>query len=117
MIVIENLYKSFGNNTVLNDINLNIEKGSIYGIIGYSGAGKSTLIRTLNALEKPSSGKILIDNIDLYSLSEKSLRAQQKKIGMIFQHFYLLESKTVYDNIAVVLKLNGENKKNIETKI
>ena len=69
MIVIENLCKSFGNNTVLNDINLNIEKGSIYGIIGYSGAGKSTLIRTLNALEKPSSGKILIDNIDLYSLS------------------------------------------------
>ena len=117
MIVIENLCKSFGNNTVLNDINLNIEKGSIYGIIGYSGAGKSTLIRTLNALEKPSSGKILIDNIDLYSLSEKSLRAQQKKIGMIFQHFYLLESKTVFDNIAVVLKLNGENKKNIETKV
>ena len=117
MIIIENLYKSFGSNTVLNNINLEIERGSIYGIIGYSGAGKSTLIRTLNALEKPTSGKVLIDNIDLYRLSKKGLCAQQKKIGMIFQHFYLLESKTVFDNVAVALKLNGENKKNIEVRV
>ena len=75
MIIIENLYKSFGSNTVLNNINLEIERGSIYGIIGYSGAGKSTLIRTLNALEKPTSGKVLIDNIDLYRLSKKGLCA------------------------------------------
>ena len=80
MIIIENLYKSFGSNTVLNNINLEIERGSIYGIIGYSGAGKSTLIRTLNALEKPTSGKVLIDNIDLYLSLGKVLNLHKKEL-------------------------------------
>lgn len=117
MINIKNISKSFGEKNVLKNINLNIPKGSIYGIIGYSGAGKSTLIRTINALEKPSSGEIFIENINLYSLNEKKIREEKKKIGMIFQSFCLLNSKTVFDNIAVALKISKLSKQEIKTKV
>lgn len=117
MINIKNISKSFGKKNVLKNINLNIPKGSIYGIIGYSGAGKSTLIRTINALEKPSSGEIFIEDINLYSLNEKKIREEKKKIGMIFQSFCLLNSKTVFDNIAVALKISKLSKHEIKTKV
>ena len=117
MIEIKNIYKSFGHKNVLTNISLEIPEGSIYGIIGYSGAGKSTLIRIINALEKPDSGEIFIDNTSLYSLDEKSIRNEKKKIGMIFQHFYLLNSKTVFDNVAIALKINKAEKKETEKRV
>ncbi|MCP1224443.1 methionine ABC transporter ATP-binding protein [Sebaldella sp. S0638] len=117
MIKIENINKSFDHKNVLANVSLEIPKGSIYGIIGYSGAGKSTLVRIINALEKPDSGKVFIDNTDLYSLDEKTVRDEKKKIGMIFQHFYLLNSKTVFDNVAIALKINKAGKNETESRV
>lgn len=114
-IEIRNLTKRFeikGHTvTALSDINLSIEKGDIFGIIGMSGAGKSTLVRSINYLEKPSEGQILIDGIDLASLSEKSLRKKRSEIGMIFQNFNLLEQKNVIDNICFPLNITGVKRK------
>ena len=117
MIKIENIYKSFDHKNVLTNISLEIPKGSIYGIIGYSGAGKSTLIRIINALERPDSGKVFINNTELYSLDKKKIQNEKKKIGMIFQHFYLLNSKTVFDNVAIALKINKTDKKETEKRV
>ena len=121
MIRIENLSKTFQSKDkdceALKEINLEIKEGDIYGIIGYSGAGKSTLVRMINALEKPTSGKVFVDDKDLSSLGNKELRLLRKKIGMIFQQFNLLESKTVFDNVAIPLKLNGVSKKEIESRV
>ena len=86
------------------DVNLKIEDGDIFGIIGFSGAGKSTLVRCINLLERPTSGKVLIDGVDITQLKEAELRKIRKKIGMIFQHFNLMRSRTVYQNIAYPLK-------------
>ena len=88
----------------VDNVSLTIEKGEIFGIVGYSGAGKSSLIRCLNLLEKPTQGKILIDGVNLMKLRGKSLRQARLKIGMIFQHFYLISQKTVYENIAFALR-------------
>lgn len=121
MISIQNLSKDFTNGkeilTAVDNISLNVNKGEIFGIIGLSGAGKSTLIRCINRLEEPTSGKIFIDNVDLTSLDKESLRLMRKEIGMIFQHFNLLSQKTVYDNIAFPLELNGENKDQIDKRV
>lgn len=121
MIKIENLIKSYttkeGPKIALNNINLTIEEGSIYGIIGHSGAGKSTLIRCINLLEKPDSGSVMIDNIDLTKLSNRELMLARRKIGMIFQHFNLLSSQTVYNNIAFPLRLEGMSEANIEKRV
>ena len=121
MIKFENLSKTFQSKDkdceALKEINLEIKEGDIYGIIGYSGAGKSTLVRMINALEKPTSGKVFVDDKDLSSLGDKELRQLRKKIGMIFQQFNLLGSKTVFDNVAIPLKLNGVPKKEIETRV
>lgn len=95
----------------LKDINLSIEKGDIYGIIGMSGAGKSTLVRCFNYLERPTEGEVLIEGVDLGSLSEKELRKQRSQIAMIFQHFNLLMQKNVIDNICFPLQLQGVKKK------
>ena len=95
----------------LKDINLSIEKGDIYGIIGMSGAGKSTLVRCFNYLERPTKGEVLIEGVDLGSLSEKELRKQRSEIAMIFQHFNLLMQKNVIDNICFPLQLQGVKKK------
>lgn len=109
MIKIENICKIFKSSNqevkALDNINLTIEKGDIYGIIGLSGAGKSTLIRTLNRLEEPTSGHIFIGDTDLTGLSKEALRKTRQKIGMIFQHFNLLSSRTVADNIKFPLEV------------
>ncbi len=96
---------------------LEIEKGDIYGVIGYSGAGKSTLIRMVNALETPTSGNVWVEEKDIGTLNQKELRNLRKGIGMIFQQFNLLESKTIYDNVAIALKLNGVSKKDMEKRV
>lgn len=114
-IDIKNLTKKFeikGHTVVaLDNVNLNIEKGEIYGIIGMSGAGKSTLVRSINFLEKPTEGQVLIDGVDLADLSEKELRKKRSEIGMIFQSFNLLEQKNVLDNICFPLEIAGLKRK------
>ncbi|MDO5126148.1 MAG: ATP-binding cassette domain-containing protein [Eubacteriales bacterium] len=119
-IEIRNLSKSFkikGNPVVaLDGINLKIEKGDIFGIIGMSGAGKSTLVRSINYLEKPTEGQALIEGIDLSGLSEKELRKKRSEIGMIFQNFNLLEQKNVIDNICFPLEIIGVKRKKARAK-
>lgn len=88
-------------------INLDVKAGEIFGVIGKSGAGKSTLIRCINLLERPSNGTVTVAGVELTQLNEKALRQARHRIGMIFQHFNLLSSKTVYDNVALPLKLSG----------
>lgn len=90
----------------LNHVSLTIDDGDVFGIIGFSGAGKSTLLRMVNALEVPTTGHVEIDGKNIDALSHKELRGVRKKIGMVFQQFNLLESKSVYDNIAILLRLN-----------
>jgi D-methionine transport system ATP-binding protein len=92
----------------LQPFSLDIADGEVFGIIGHSGAGKSTLIRLINLLERPSGGRILIGDVELTALDDAALRAQRRHIGMIFQHFNLLSSQTVVDNIAFPMRLAGE---------
>lgn len=99
------------------NINLKIEKGEIFGIIGFSGAGKSTLVRCINLLERPTSGEVLIDGTELTCLKETELRKVRKKIGMIFQHFNLMRSRTIFDNIAYPLRGSGLSKAEIHGKV
>ncbi|EON71841.1 methionine ABC transporter ATP-binding protein [Lysinibacillus sphaericus] len=108
-----------GQSTVkaLNHINLTVQKGDIFGVIGFSGAGKSTLLRTVNLLEEPTSGQVLVNGINLTTLSKKQLREEKKKIGMIFQHFNLLNSKTVFENVAMPLVLSSAKKSIIEIQV
>jgi len=101
----------------LKDINLTIGRGEIYGIIGLSGAGKSTLIRCINMLERPTSGTVTVDGQELTAMSDSELRKVRKSIGMIFQHFNLLSSATVYDNIAFPLRLVGTDESTIKAKV
>lgn len=101
----------------LDNISLTIKQGDIYGLIGFSGAGKSTLLRMINALEIPDSGKIEIDGQDIVGLSDRKLRSVRKHIGMVFQEFNLLESKSVYENIAIALKINRFDKKQISQRV
>ncbi|WP_367428710.1 methionine ABC transporter ATP-binding protein [Snodgrassella alvi] len=121
MIIFENIKKTYIKNKqqvhALNDINLTVDTGDIFGLIGWSGAGKSSLIRLVNQLEKPTSGIVKVDGVDLNKLDVKAQRAHKKKIGMIFQHFNLLESKTVAQNIAIPLVLQGINKEEIERRV
>ncbi|MBP2966910.1 ATP-binding cassette domain-containing protein, partial [Acinetobacter baumannii] len=91
----------------VDNVNFNIEKGEIFGIIGYSGAGKSSLIRLLNNLETPTSGEVIINGKNISKLKGKEQREFRKKIGMIFQHFNLLWSRTVIDNIMLPLELSN----------
>lgn len=101
----------------LQDVNLTIEDGDIFGIIGFSGAGKSTLLRMVNALETPTSGEVLIDGVNINALSHSELRQVRKDIGMVFQSFNLLNSKTVYDNIAIPLRLNKVDQATIDKRV
>jgi D-methionine transport system ATP-binding protein len=101
----------------LRDVSLEIENGSIYGIIGRSGAGKSTLIRCVNLLERPSSGKVFINDTEMTTLGEGKLRAARRKIGMIFQSFNLLANRTVFRNIAFPLELEGWTKSDINERV
>lgn len=120
-IRIEDLHKSFktdGTRTqILKGINLNINKGDIYGVVGFSGAGKSTLVRCINRLEEPDSGKVWIGDTEITSLNKKELNARRRKIGMIFQQFNLFDSMTVFQNIAYPLKLEKVSKKEIEQRV
>lgn len=106
-----------GTTEALKDIHLTVEKGDIFGVIGYSGAGKSTLIRTVNLLEYPTSGDILVDGRKLTELTQKDLRLAKKNIGMIFQHFNLLNSKSVFDNVAMPLVISKKKKKEIDKRV
>ncbi len=101
----------------LNRINLQIPTGSIFGIIGYSGAGKSTLIRLINLLERPTSGQVIINGTDFTALDAKSLRQERTQIGMIFQHFNLMQTKTVAANIEMPMKLLGWSKAEREKRL
>ncbi|WP_312324331.1 methionine ABC transporter ATP-binding protein [Acinetobacter schindleri] len=101
----------------LNQINLQIPTGSIFGIIGYSGAGKSTLIRLINLLERPTSGRVIINGTDFTALDAKSLRQERTQIGMIFQHFNLMQTKTVAANIEMPMKLLGWSKAEREKRL
>ncbi|MCB5162272.1 methionine ABC transporter ATP-binding protein MetN [Marinomonas algarum] len=101
----------------LSDINLSIAEGAIYGVIGSSGAGKSTLIRCVNLLERPTNGQVVVDGTDLNTLSNHDLTLARRKIGMIFQHFNLLSSRTVFDNVGLPLELAGTDKKAIKAKV
>ncbi len=101
----------------LSDVSLTVEKGEIFGVIGTSGAGKSTLIRCVNLLEKPNDGKVIVDGIELTKLSDSQLTLERRKIAMIFQHFNLLSSRTVFDNVAFPLELEGKSKSEIKEKV
>lgn len=101
----------------LKEINLHIKTGTIFGVIGSSGAGKSTLIRCVNMLEAPTSGSVIVDGVDLTQLSKSQLSQARRNIGMIFQHFNLLSSRTVFHNVALPLELAGVEKSKIESKV
>lgn len=121
MIEILNVSKTFTSksNTVeaLKDVSIKVNDGDIFGVIGFSGAGKSTLIRTVNFLEKPTEGQVIVDGLDLGELSKRELRSVRKSIGMIFQQFNLLGSKTVYENLAIPYILNKIPKNEIKQRV
>ncbi|MEK5239550.1 methionine ABC transporter ATP-binding protein [Paenibacillus sp. FSL L8-0470] len=121
MIELKGLTKVYGKGskaaTALWDLNLSIKKGEVFGVIGHSGAGKSTLIRCINLLERPTEGEVWVNGVDLTALNQRQLQEQRRKIGMIFQHFNLLTSATVYDNIAFPLRLMGTPGKEIDHKV
>lgn len=121
MIEFKNIFKTFTTKTTkvhaLQDVSLTVEKGDIFGVIGFSGAGKSTLVRMVNALETPTSGTVTVNGKDVSTLKGKELRSFRKNIGMIFQHFNLLESKTVFQNIAIPLQLENWPKAKIEERV
>ena len=102
--------------TALDNVSLNIEKGQICGVIGASGAGKSTLIRCVNLLEKPTSGSIIVDDVELTGLSDRELVRARRQIGMIFQHFNLLSSRTVFENVALPLNWKVSQKQKSKKK-
>lgn len=121
MIELKQLTKIYGNkkksNIALSKLNLSVKKGEIFGVIGHSGAGKSTLIRCINLLERPTEGEVWVGGVDLTKLSKRELQQQRRKIGMIFQHFNLLSSATVYHNVAFPLTLTGTPKAEIQKKV
>lgn len=121
MISVKNISKTFNTPTgkveVLKNVNLEVEDGDIFGVVGFSGAGKSTLIRCLNGLEKVDSGTIIVGENEITKLDRKQLRNARKKIGMIFQQFNLFDSKTVYENIAFPLEISGYKKENIRERV
>lgn len=121
MISLNHISKQFhtgaGNVHAVNDVSLQIKDGDIFGIIGFSGAGKSTLVRCINLLERPTSGSVEIDGKELTALSPKELRQARKKIGMIFQHFNLMPSRTIFGNVAYPLYKSGLSKQEVQKKV
>jgi D-methionine transport system ATP-binding protein len=111
MITLKNVSKTFhgenGSVEAVKNVSLSIRDGDIFGVIGFSGAGKSTLVRCINMLEKPETGEVIVNNLDLTKLSEQQLREERKKIGMIFQQFNLFRSRTVRENVAYPIKYSG----------
>ncbi|MHB0774191.1 methionine ABC transporter ATP-binding protein [Halomonas sp. WWR20] len=121
MIRLENVSKTYGTGPkaihALQDVNLHVTQGSIYGVIGLSGAGKSTLIRCVNLLECPTQGSVAVDGQELTALDQQQLRQARHQIGMIFQHFNLLSSRTVYANVALPLELMGIPRRDIRERV
>lgn len=121
MIVLSNLSKSFQQRqmrvSALNRVSLNVAAGEIVGIIGYSGAGKSTLVRCINLLTRPDEGRVCVNGVDLTDLSEDALRLERQKIGMIFQQFSLMPSRTVYENIRLPMTLSSLTPEQCREKI
>lgn len=121
MIKLNNISKIFdlggSKLTALDNVSLSVAKGKICGVIGASGAGKSTLIRCVNLLERPTSGAVIVDGKDLTQLTDRQLIAERRNIGMIFQHFNLLSSRNVFDNVALPLELEQHSKAEIEKKV
>ncbi|KVU21291.1 phosphate ABC transporter ATP-binding protein [Burkholderia ubonensis] len=121
MIELRNLSQRFpGPNgwvEALHNVNLTIPKGEVFGIIGRSGAGKSTLVRTINLLTRPTEGNVVVGGRDLTLLPTRDLREARREIGMIFQHFNLLSSRTVFDNVALPLELAGASRADIEAAV
>lgn len=121
MIIFENITKVYPGKTndvtALNGVNLHVKKGEIYGVIGSSGAGKSSLIRCVNYLERPTSGKVIVDGQDLSQLLPKQLRETKRNIGMVFQHFNLLNSKTVFTNVAMPLLIAKVPKEKVKKRV
>ena len=121
MIELKNISKTYYDNgkkvEALKNINLSFNPGEIVGIIGYSGAGKSTLLRCINLLEPPTTGEVIINGVTLNTLNDKELREIRKKIGMIFQHFNLMKSRTISKNISYPLKGSNLSKKEIDLRV
>ena len=121
MIRLEHVSKTFTTKSgyvhAVKDISLDINEGEIFGIIGFSGAGKSTLVRCMNLLERPEEGSVIVDDKNLLELDGAQLREMRKKIGMIFQHFNLMRSRTVAQNVAFPLKKSGLSKEEIRQKV
>lgn len=121
MIELKNISKTYYDTgkkvEALKNINLSFNPGEIVGIIGYSGAGKSTLLRCINLLEPPTTGEVIINGVTLNTLNDKELREIRKKIGMIFQHFNLMKSRTISKNISYPLKGSNLSKKEIDLRV
>ncbi|GIM45353.1 methionine import ATP-binding protein MetN 1 [Collibacillus ludicampi] len=121
MIQLSNVSKTFytkkGKVDALKNVSLQVNKGEIFGVIGYSGAGKSTLIRCVNLLERPTGGRVTVNGVELTALNSGKLKEMRKKIGMIFQGFNLLKTATVYDNIAIPFRLAGVPKSEIHKRV
>ncbi|HXR02996.1 MAG TPA: ATP-binding cassette domain-containing protein, partial [Pseudomonas sp.] len=122
MIEFQNVHKTYRvadrEIPALHPTNLQIENGQVFGLIGHSGAGKSTMLRLINRLEAPSGGTILVDGVDVTALAADGLRGFRRQVGMIFQHFNLLASKTVADNVAMPLTLAGDmSRKQIDQRV
>jgi D-methionine transport system ATP-binding protein len=117
LINIKNLNKHYGDIKVLNNISIDIKKGEIFAIVGHSGAGKSTLIRCINGLENYTDGSLMINNKEIKNLKKDELREFRKNMGMIFQHFSLVQRKTVFENVALPMQLWGYKKDEISKKV
>ena len=123
MIALQHVSKVFAGSDktkqvhAVDDVSLTIQNGDIFGIIGFSGAGKSTLVRCINLLERPTSGSVEVDGQELTRMSAKELRQARKKIGMIFQHFNLMPSRTIFGNVAYPLRGSGLSKEEIREKV
>ena len=121
MIEFTHVSKDFGTGEkmvrAVQDVSLTIQDGEIFGIIGFSGAGKSTLVRCINLLERPTNGTVVVDGKEMTALSPKELRLARRKIGMIFQHFNLMPSRTVFGNVAYPLQGQGLSKQAIQNKV
>lgn len=121
MISLKNVSVTFNSKEqdihAVNDVTLTIPKGEVFGIVGYSGAGKSTLVRTINLLQRPTAGSVIVADQNLVQLKPKELRAARKKIGMIFQHFNLMASRTIAENVAYPLRKSGLTKPEIKARV